>query len=336
MSFRKKILSFFVFFFPLDTVYSSTIQFWGDFYLPNHVIKTLRATSYNLAPFKQIDGILSSADINIINFEGVISECEMPMMMKKYTLRMPYKVGNFLRLAKIHVATLANNHSMDYGDIGLFDTLLSLQDRGIKTTGAGGNLEQALKPVVLNRKEGRVCVSAFNKTLPQDFWAKKNSAGSASLSYEKTANYIKNLNSFCDYIFISFHWGNELQKLPKNYQRELARLAIDNGASAVIGHHPHVLLKLEIYKNKPIFYSLGNSLFATKTIGTKQEGVVARFHLKNHKRFSFDFIPLNVQNNEVEFRPRPTSNIDAAVKILPKNFNCKWDKRKRHHICSKN
>ncbi len=105
---------------------------------------------------------------------------------------------------------------------------------------------------------------------------------------------------------VSFHWGSELMTTPKDYQRELARLAIDHGAQVVLGHHPHVLQGVEHYRGGIIYYSLGNFAFGSYSKNASTSAL-ARVTLQDGVVAAAEVLPLSVYNLEVAFRPQPLS-----------------------------
>ncbi|MEK7803558.1 MAG: CapA family protein, partial [Deltaproteobacteria bacterium] len=124
---------------------------------------------------------------------------------------------------------------------------------------------------------------------------------------------IKNISKHVDIVVVSFHWSEELARYPKEYQIRLAHLAIDNGADLVVGHHPHVIQGVERYKDGIVFYSLGN--FAFGSFSQASEGIMAIVKLSKGKIISAEIIPLNVNNKEVLFQPKPLQG-EGAVSVI--------------------
>jgi poly-gamma-glutamate synthesis protein (capsule biosynthesis protein) len=106
-----------------------------------------------------------------------------------------------------------------------------------------------------------------------------------------------------DYIVASFHWSAEKLEIPKDYQIFMAHLAIDSGADLVLGHHPHVLQGLELYKNKLIAYSLGNFAFGSYS-SYAADSIILKVNLNSEGLFYAHCLPLNVNNSEIEFQPQ--------------------------------
>lgn len=262
-----------------------------------------RGKSGSYGIFTGVEQELAKAQFNVINFEGAATGARFPLVPKQYLLPMPLFVDRILADARIKVATLANNHAMDFGLPGLFDTLSTLRRSGIQYAGAGFNESQAIQPAVVNAREGSICILNFSRTLPDEHWARGNSPGTANLSFSKTAKKITACTEKYDYTFVVYHWGSEGKNEIKPYQKRLAHLSIDSGATAVIGHHPHVLQPIEVYKNRPILYSIGNFAFASNPNSSIQQGVGARFYLGKDGVDSLKLIPLRVSFPEVKGRP---------------------------------
>lgn len=260
---------------PPSQAETSTIQFFGDVFIPDG----FDAQKSTNDPFTGVQSLLDESDINVINFEGVGSIANLAPIPKTWVLKMSPEISDLLKDANIHVATLANNHSLDFGPQGLFDSLVSLKQAGIQSTGAGLNLEEALRPVMIETHAGSVCILAFNRTYPSSFWATATNPGTASVSIDETISIVRRYIKICDFTFPVFHWGEELQTIPKDYQVMIAHALIDAGATAVLGHHPHVVQTIEFYKDKPILYSLGNFVFMTNPISRSPEGVAVKMNL---------------------------------------------------------
>ncbi len=314
----------------------ASVQFFGDTFIPEiALLKTASIADQGL--FHGVEPLLASSDWNIVNFEGVVvgDNYRGFAQKKKHILRMPPEVPALIRRAGIQVATLANNHIMDYGLPGLLDSLAALRQAGVYGVGAGRDEEEANRALTLPTPAGDVCLIAVSKTLPENFWASGNKAGTAHKTHSVLERDVRECAASHDFTFVVFHWGTELSSQPRNYQRELAYTAINAGATAVIGHHPHVLQDIEIYKNRPIFYSLGNFAFGTLPRSQKQEGMAVRFVLRNdHQNPTFILTPLQVTTAKTQFVPRllEEDDRDLTKRFIPRRF-CYWEKEKRHWLC---
>jgi len=302
------------------------MQFFGDLYIPQSVIKATGATPNKPAMFARLDELLASSTINIANFEGVATESFIPAEFKSYLLKMPIDATKMIRRAGIGIVTLANNHAMDFGYLGLFDTMAALDQNAIVHTGAGKTLADAVRPALFSVKGRMVCLLAFSRTLPESFWAGVNTPGTASLAFGETGKTIQRCKDERFFTVASFHWGQELSPHPKKYQRTLAALAIKSGADLVIGHHPHVIQTISFVEGKPVIYSAGNFVFGTLPLGKKQEGLAVRVYLSESSPPEYGLVELNVDNEDIDFRPKPLSSSFALKRFFEDDPPCRYER----------
>ena len=287
-------------------------QFFGDVFLTHLGVEGRPETD----PFVALRPILASSAHNIVNFEGVATAGFVALEAKTFLLQMPSTVGSILRRAGIDGVTLANNHSMDYGAAGLHDTLAILEDAAIQHAGAGSNLGEAERPILIPFAQGTLCIAAFSRTLPSSFWAKDARPGTAFASFDAVRRGIKSCKDHGFITVVAFHWGREGLPAPMPYQKELAHAAIDAGADAVIGHHPHVIQDVERYAGRPIFYSLGNAVFHTLPDSPPTGMAVRLLRSPPSDPLKWEIIFLAVDNHDVKFHPRPL----PTESTLPPSF----------------
>lgn len=214
-------------------------------------------------PFEDVDEVFGSADLSFVNLECCISSSGAPVPGKEYCFRGPADSARALAAGNVDVVSLANNHSLDYGTSAFLDTLTHLKESGVAWCGAGNNDAEAYAPTVLESPAGNVAFVAFTAVIPNGWPATASNPGCATTTDpERVSSTVKDAASKADYVVASFHWGIELETAPNSDQRELAHLAVDSGADLVLGHHPHVVQGLELYKNRLIAYSLGNYVFS--------------------------------------------------------------------------
>jgi poly-gamma-glutamate synthesis protein (capsule biosynthesis protein) len=241
---------------------------------------------------------------------------------------MPPSAAQILRTAGIDAVTLANNHTMDFGFAGLLSTLTSLARADIASTGAGINQSAASLPVIIKLKHQSICLLAFSKTLPSAFWATTRRAGSAFGAESLVTERISACAARGFFTVVAFHWGKEGEHEALPYQKDLAHLAIEAGGDLIIGHHPHNLQEIEIYRDKPIFYSLGNFAFGSEPEVGNQQGMAVRLTFtEDHPREpKVVVIPLSVDNHTVHFVPQLMSKVEADL-LQPQITalrSCQW------------
>lgn len=272
----------------------------GDIMLAGSATSTLARTGYDY-PFAKTAQELRRGDIAIGNLEAPLTTRGSEYRDKTFRFRANPAAAAALKRAGFSVLTLANNHMMDYGGEGLRDTLAALSRSDIAHTGAGGSLAEARQETVVVVRGVRVAFLAYSLTLPSEFYARADRAGTAPGYAPHVREDIRRARDRADYVVVSFHWGAERAEFPKQYQREAGRGAIDAGADAVIGHHPHVLQGIEFYRGKPILYSLGNFAFGSRSTAADRS-VMARLTLSEDGG-TVQLVPLNVLHRETRYQP---------------------------------
>ncbi|MRR05522.1 MAG: CapA family protein [Deltaproteobacteria bacterium] len=272
----------------------------GDILLAGSASPTLSREGYDY-PFAATAAILRGSDIAVGNLESPIASRGVEFTEKKYRFKASPKAASALRKVGFSVMTLANNHIMDFGALGLIDTLENLDKERILHAGAGRNLVEARKPAIIDKNGQKIVFLAYSLTYPVDFYAGLNQPGAAPGYVHFFLEDIKQAKARADHVVISFHWGVEGAVFPKSYQVAVARRAIDAGADVVIGHHPHVLQGIERYKGRLILYSLGNYTFGSLSKNAVTS-VMAKIVLERGVR-EVELFPLNVMNAEVRFQP---------------------------------
>lgn len=192
--------------------------------------------------FKNVRSILEEDDLSIVNMEGTLTSSE-DRQDKTFAFKGPAEYAKILSGGSVEAANMANNHSHDYGEQSYTDTLKALEDEGIVTFGYEHVKILDIKGV----KVGVTGIYELAEHLEKKQQVKENIAALKE--------------SGAQLIIVNFHWGIEREYIPNDTQKQLAHLAIDEGADLVIGHHPHILQGVEKYKDKYIAYSLGNFCF---------------------------------------------------------------------------
>jgi poly-gamma-glutamate synthesis protein (capsule biosynthesis protein) len=254
-------------------------------------------------PFENIRSFLSDSDVFFTNLEAPFGTGGQPFD-KKYTYRVSPKMVGVLNNGQINIVSLANNHTMDYGFECLDETRKLLQANNIQFVGAGKNLDEARQPALIEKNGIKIGFLAYSLTFPEEFWATDTTAGTCFPWEEFVFDDVKTLKERCDMVVVSCHWGEELRETPKPYQVKLAHRLIDNGADLILGHHPHVVQGIENYRNKWIFYSLGNFIFGSYSESAR-ESFILKMKIKENLSTTLQLLPINVYNKEVNFAPKP-------------------------------
>lgn len=255
-----------------------SLVFVGDVYLSPSITGKVKSPG-NENAFSSVAPFLRNASIMFGNLEctlstnGKITKSRANIKAgKDFILYCPSSSVDTLKLLGFDIVSLANNHVTDYGKSGLLDTLFLLDKAGIKTVGAGKNIASASELKIVDVNEAKIGFLAYSGILPPLSDADENHPGvnpgrGWSKKYPDSGikkiigGTIKSAKEKADFLIVSVHWGTEHTYELNSMQRTLGRFFIDSGADMVIGHHPHILQGIETYKEKLIFYSLGNFIF---------------------------------------------------------------------------
>lgn len=243
---------------------TSTILFVGDIMLGRHV-ETLINTYDASYPFTHMSSYLSRPDITVGNFEGVITQkhVQTPSYTFQFSIR-----NDFLTHVKMNgfdILSLANNHSFDYGSESLAYTRSLCTGIGIVCGGSPNTIDEYSSHIVTldNKKIGFIFLHNVTHNLDD----------------EELKKLFEHVVENSDMQVVYIHWGTEYVLDHTESQEVLAEKLIDFGADAVVGHHPHVVEDIALYKGKPIFYSLGNFIFDQYFSTDVQEGLTVSMEI---------------------------------------------------------
>lgn len=240
-----------------------TLLFAGDVYFSDYVLAAYQQSGIRGVIGASLLKQMKKADITMVNNEFPYSTRGTQAPDKQFTFRIDPAYISLLAESGVDIVTLANNHVLDYGTEALSDTFQTLDDAGIAYAGAGNSLKRAEK-LILKKAGGKTFgFLAASRVFPVASWNVENQAPGVLSAYDpsRLLAAVSAARSRCDYLFVYVHWGIERNTAPERYQTDLAHALVDAGADAVIGAHPHVLQGVELYRDKPIFYSLGNFIF---------------------------------------------------------------------------
>ena len=251
-----------------------TLMFAGDVNLSNLVKK-----DYKL-PFAKMDEY-RAADLSIVNLENPLTRSTLnnTNQQQKSTVNPSYVKA--LTSGGVDIVNLANDHTLGYEQKGLLETIETLKDAGIHSLGAGKTKKEARRPKIIEVKGQKIAYLNYYDT---DIQPTARSVNVNSRNKDRIFSDIQILRKQVDWIIVNYHWGVELSEYPGDWQIDMARMTIDQGADLVVGHHPKVLQGAEIYQGRPIVYSLGNFIFGdTSKKESDYETAVLKVSLKPGK-----------------------------------------------------
>ncbi len=247
----------------LNTRENLCIQAVGDILLARDpgLLISRRGWQY---PFANVRSLISEGDINFCNVETPASFLGTPYpgKLENITFRANPGVLFALKDAGFNLISLANNHMGDYGPEAIAETIEALDLLELPYAGAGRNKEEAYAPRIISHKGWKIALLAYAEPI----WSVTEAREKAGVAHLKKDEVILGIQKAreeygADIVLLSLHWGEEYSHNPYKSQENLAHDFIDAGADLILGHHPHVLQGIELYKGKAIFYSLGNFLF---------------------------------------------------------------------------
>lgn len=229
----------------------------GDF-CPRDRVLSLLGKKQIIDP--EVSSIIKNSDISIVNLEcPVVDNTCKPIAKEGPNLCSPASSIAEIKRAGFTIASLANNHILDYGDKGLKLTKDECNKQCILTVGAAENLTKAKETAYI--QVGGQTLAIINCCEHEYSVAGESSAGSNPLTPIKQYYAIKEAKSKSDYVVVIVHGGIETYQLPTPRMKETYRFFVDAGADAVVNHHQHCYSGYEVYNEKPIFYGLGNFCF---------------------------------------------------------------------------
>lgn len=280
------------------------IGFVGDI-LPDRGVKSVIQKIGLSGLFQNAPAIFKDTDLVCANLEAAITINKTPLH-KTFRFNSPLNLGDYLAKNKIKIVGLANNHSIDYGKNGLKDTIENLNKYQVSAFGYGENAEAALEPTIIELRGvkiafiGAVCFPLEGYVyLPNTFDVGRWDA-------QLIGAQIGKARQKADIVAVSLHWGIEFSHYPTATQIQMGHYCIDQGADLVVGHHPHVLQGMEIYKKKPIFYSLGNFIFDQR-FGPTTESICAKITIVQKRIKRVEMIPILINGCAPERADKKTA-----------------------------
>lgn len=254
-------------------------------------------------PLEKTRGFTKSFDLAFCNLECPISYRGKPLQ-KPYCFRADTCYFSGIREAGFNIFSLANNHTLDWGKDGLLDTKEIIEENNLYPVGAGKNQNEARPPIIIRKNGLRFAFLAY-VGLGFERLALKQSPGPAQARLEEIVEEIESVREEVDFVIVSLHWGVEYQSKPNKEQVRWAHRIVDAGCDLLVGHHPHVLGSVEIYKSRFICYSLGNFVFDQRKLKQRQSGIFSCLFRKG-RIDSVSFLPVILKR----FQPNLAQNMD--------------------------
>ena len=301
---------------PLGSGNFVVLAFGGDVHFEGTLASKLAAApSRLLAP---IEPVLDDADLAVVNLETAVTTRGRPAA-KTFVFRAPPAAFAALRGGGVDVASMANNHGLDFGEAGLRDSLAAARRYRFPVVGIGRDGAQAYAPYRRTIRGQRIAVLAATQVLDDhliDAWtAGPGKPGLASAkNVPRLLQEVRKARRTSDTVVVFLHWGRELEQCPTRDQRTLARQLVAAGADVVVGGHAHRLLGTGRKGNALVSYGLGNFVwYGTSELST-QTGVLL-VTVTGRRVDGYRWVPARV----VDGVPRPLTGTERRRGIATWN-----------------
>ena len=288
-----------------------TLAFAGDVHFQERTLDLLSSPDTAFGP---VSDIFTSADVSMVNLETAVTDRGTPEP-KTFHFRAPTSAYQAIKAAGIDVVTVANNHALDYGRLGLADTLTSAEAANMPMVGAGADAAAAYAPWITTVKGVKIAFLGFSEIqeLAPSWVAKDNRAGIA-MAYDEASTAravaaVRAARARSDVVVVYMHWGEEYNQCAIAAQKTLAKKLSDAGATMVVGTHAHVLLGDGWLGRTFVAYGLSNFLWWYNDAGSNDTGVL-RVTLTGSKITKTEFVPAYISRTTGQ--PIPSAGAEAV------------------------
>ncbi|MGD1941306.1 MAG: CapA family protein [Leptolyngbyaceae cyanobacterium] len=249
------------------------------------------------------------ADVAMVNLQDPLATAATSLEEELLERQRPDAI-DLLKAGGVDVVNLTGDKSLSFGEQGLAETLDTLDRNGIFRVGAGRSEREARRPEIMDVKGQRIAYLSYDR----DFTlaAYDSVSGVNAVNMQEIVKDIQAIRDEVDWLVVNYRWSTEPPQTPAESQTNLARLAIDQGADLVVGHHPNQLQGAEIYKGRPIAYSLGDFVFGTSAEAPTAETAVLQVSLRDGQ-MKVDLIPVKVTGGQPQ-----QANETEAEQVLAK------------------
>lgn len=260
----------------------------GDYYPYHRLEKYCKENEDSHEIFGDLLKELKSSDISGINIEFPITDSKKSIKKTGPNLKGNPITLYPLRKAGFNLAYISNNHTLDYGEKGLIDTINNLKNNRITPIGVGKNIIEARMPY---RKKIRNRIISFLNFSENEFnIADRKTGGANPLDIIENVKDIRKEKKNSDFLFVIVHAGQDFNHYPPPFMIKQLRFYAEEGATAIICHHSHYISGYEEFKGVPIFYGLGNVIYPNKVENERQKTLALKFVLIDN-RMKYEVIP---------------------------------------------
>lgn len=298
------------------------ISFTGDVSPSRHILDTFSNEFQPEDLYTDVKNIWEDSDLTLINLEAVALKGNV----SEYTegsgnifLHTDEENITAIKNSGIDLVALANNHSADYGRVGMVDTMSLLDESDLEYIGLGMNKDESQEAYIEDFGNKRIGIQNLTDVIPGSISSSTSLPGAATTNHLNYLSVLEDNFNRADYNIVVIHWGSEYTINPDKDVMELGRELIDLGADLVIGSHPHVLHPVEKYNDGIIAYSMGNTIF-DQVVSRTDQSAIGSLYLKGDNTQLLEFVPIQIR----EGRPEKTDNkkrVNEIFGTLTKHLN---------------
>jgi len=309
----------------------------GDFICARDFHKTVEDNGPYYS-FIKVKEHLKNSDISFANLECVVSDTATLRSSdpNKVNYNAPSSIMPALKNSGFDIFSIANNHTFDLGKKGLSDLRDHLKEANLLFGGAGKDAKEAEKPLIIKVNGLKTAFLFYNST-GSNFCAKKKRAGYNCMPVYKKKKSLEKLKKDlqkvkgADLIVLSIHWGKNYKSEPVQEHIDFAHAAIDAGVDAILGHSSHIFQGIEVYKNRPILYDMGD-VFLKKADNWDTRSFIYDLVVENSKIKSVELLPIFMNDTQIRFAEGMIANdIISRFYKYSKRFKTKI-RRKGHQM----
>jgi poly-gamma-glutamate capsule biosynthesis protein CapA/YwtB (metallophosphatase superfamily) len=286
-----------------------TLAFGGDVHFTERTLKLLDNPATAFGP---VAAIFQAADVSMVNLETAVTTRGTPEP-KTYHFRAPATAFDAVKAAGLDAVSQANNHSLDYGQVGLADTFSAAKAAGVPVVGAGTNATAAYTPWITTVKGVRIAILAFSQIGElSTTWVATDTRPGIALAYtqqqiDRAAAAVRAATTVADVVVVFMHWGEERNQCPIALQRTAARAFADAGAKIVVGTHAHVMQGDGWLGQTYVAYGMSNFVWY---INSQNDTGVIRVTLSGAQVVKTEFLPAYIDRSTGQ--PIPSTGAEAT------------------------
>lgn len=265
------------------------------------------------------------ADLSLVNLDTPLAAAATSLKEELYNRTRPEAV-KVLKEGGVDIVNLTSESNMEFGGEGLAETIETLDREGLYRLGAGRNGQEARRPEIIDVKGKRIAYLSYAQGGDEAAHGERPGVNAQGLL--QIAEDIRALRDQVDWIVVNYRWQADIPAVPADWQKNIARMAIEQGADLVVGYHPDMLQGAEVYKGRPIAYSLGDFVFKDATnqpSGTPvkdQDTAILKVSLRDNQ-MKVEFVPVRVRNAQPEVA---TGREEKTILSRIKKSSAQFDK----------